>query len=97
MIGLLLATLIGCQDMTVTAYSQEQFPGATYSGEPTVPGVTAAASWNIPLATTVWIEGYGERRINDRGRLGSTGHVDILVATTREALQIGRSTRQVCH
>ena len=86
-----------CEPYTVTAYAQEDFPGATFDGTPTRGnvGVIAAGSLNLPIDTIVWIEGFGQRRIADRGRLGSR-HVDVLVQTRAEAIQIGRSTATVC-
>jgi 3D (Asp-Asp-Asp) domain-containing protein len=97
-LGLLAAaTLAQCSTMTVTMYSAEQFPGAAYTGERPIVGQTAAASWNIPTGTLVWVEGLGQRTINDRGSgLGSTGHVDIFVATTAEARAFGRQRLDVC-
>jgi 3D (Asp-Asp-Asp) domain-containing protein len=81
--------------MTVTAYSQQQFPGRGAHGQPVV-GATAAASSNIPAFTVVWIAGVGARTINDRGHLGDTGHIDVFMATTAQAVQFGSSRREVC-
>lgn len=84
-----------CRQMTVTAYSRQMFPGMGAHGRPVV-GETAAASSNIAAGAIVWIEGFGQRLINDRGVLGNTGWIDMFVETTAEAVQIGRSIRTVC-
>ena len=90
----------GCPMYTVTAYSAEQYPGRTADGTSTWEAIRtgeaiAAGSWNLPLGTTVEVEKIGTYRIADRGHLESS-HVDILTATTAEALQIGRQYRRVC-
>lgn len=86
-----------CETYTITAYSVEQYPGTTTDGTrtPGNAGVIAAGSYNLPFNTYVDIEGVGVYRIADRGHLG-VRHVDILVNTTREALNFGRQTRTVC-
>jgi 3D (Asp-Asp-Asp) domain-containing protein len=91
------ALLLQCQSYTITAYSVEQFGGYTYDGTPTRgnAGVIAAGSWNLPINTIVEVEGVGVYRIADRGHLG-TRHVDILMQSTREALNFGQQTRNVC-
>jgi 3D (Asp-Asp-Asp) domain-containing protein len=86
----------GCQTATVTAYSQQQYPGTGADTTYPVVGVTAAASTNIPLGTLVTVQGVGTYRITDRGQLGSTGWIDIFMATTREAIDFGRQRLMVC-
>ncbi len=97
--ALLAATLLvsQCESYTITSYSIAQFPGTTASGISTQgqAGVIAAGSYNLPFGTLVNIEGVGTYRIEDRGRLGAR-HIDILLQTTREALNFGRQTRVVC-
>lgn len=87
----------GCSQATITAYSVEQYPGRTADGTPTPgnAGVIAAASYNYALGSYVTVEGLGTYRVADRGHLGAN-HVDVLMQTTREALQWGRQTRTVC-
>jgi 3D (Asp-Asp-Asp) domain-containing protein len=86
-----------CSLATITAYSVEQYPGRTADGTPTPGnvGVIAAASYNYALGSYVTVEGLGTYRVADRGHLGRN-HVDVLMQTTREALQFGRQTRRVC-
>jgi 3D (Asp-Asp-Asp) domain-containing protein len=87
----------GCSSAVITAYSVEQYPGRTADGTPTPgnAGVIAAASYNYALGTIVTVEGLGTYRVADRGHLG-TNHIDVLMQTTREALQFGRQIRTVC-
>ena len=86
-----------CSQATITAYSVEQYGGATADGTrtPGSAGVIAAASTNYPLGSYVSVEGLGTYRIADRGHLGAN-HIDVLMQTTREALSFGRQTRTVC-
>lgn len=86
-----------CSRATITAYSIEQYPGRTADGTPTPgnAGVIAAASYNYALGTIITVEGLGTYRVADRGHLGAN-HVDVLMQTTREALNFGRQTRLVC-
>jgi 3D (Asp-Asp-Asp) domain-containing protein len=92
-----VAAQASCSMATITAYSVEQYPGRTADGTPTPgnAGVIAAASYNYALGTIITVEGLGTYRVADRGHLGAN-HVDVLMQTTREALQWGRQQRQVC-
>lgn len=87
----------GCSSAVITAYSVEQYPGRTVDGTPTRgnAGVIAAASYNYALGTIITVDGLGTYRVADRGRLGAN-HIDVLMQTTREAVQWGRQTRTVC-
>jgi 3D (Asp-Asp-Asp) domain-containing protein len=83
-------------DAKITAYVRTEYGPRTYDGtsiyadEP-----IAAASWNIPIDSMVWIDGYGTVRIADRGALGSRGWVDIAVWSRSEAFAL-TSTRRIC-
>lgn len=102
-LGLLVATASAvaaqdsCSQATITAYSVEQYPGRTADGTSTPgnAGVIAAGSHNYALGSMIWVEGLGSYRVADRGRLGAN-HIDVLMQTTREALNFGRQTRTVC-
>lgn len=102
-LGLLLLISSGaiaqenCATAVITAYSVEQYPGRTADGTSTQgnAGVIAAASHNYTIGSQIWVEGLGSYRVADRGRLGAN-HVDILMQTTREAINFGRQTRLVC-
>ncbi len=95
--SLQVAAQAGCSQTTITAYSVEQYPGTTTDGTrtPGNAGVIAAASYNYALGAFITVEGLGTYRVADRGHLGAN-HVDVLMQTTREALQFGRQTRTVC-
>lgn len=102
MIEALFAVALQCQTFTITAYSVEQFPGRTYSGLSTQgqAGVIAAegrpGSHHFAIGTWIDIDGVGVYRVEDRGGGLIGRHVDILMATTREALNFGRQQRTVC-
>jgi 3D (Asp-Asp-Asp) domain-containing protein len=91
----------GCESYTITAYAASEYPGVTADGSTTTWGALnrgeqiAAASYNLPFDASVWVEGLGAARVADRGRLGPR-HIDWLVPTRGEALEIGRSVRTVC-
>jgi len=61
----------------------------TASGERATAGVTVAASSSIPFGTRVWIEGYGERIVQDRGGAIGVNRLDVYVNTHQEALDHG--------
>ncbi len=69
-------------------------PNITASGELVVPGETAAGGPGM-MGKLVWVEGYGMRRINDRGAAIGNGDIDLAVWCRDEALQIGRSKARV--
>lgn len=105
MIEALLAaaiTLQTCATFTITAYSVEMFPGRTYSGLSTQgqAGVIAAEgrpnSHHFAIGTWIDIDGVGVYRVEDRGGGLIGRHVDILVQSTREALNFGGQSRMVC-
>jgi 3D (Asp-Asp-Asp) domain-containing protein len=93
----------GCATYTVTAYAAEDLPGQMRNGQLTGPnvgtaiavGVNATGAPLIPIGTTIWVEGYGQRVIMDTG-LGGAGWLDILMRTHRETIQHGRQRLQVC-
>jgi 3D (Asp-Asp-Asp) domain-containing protein len=85
-----------CRDMRLTGYVRTEFSARTFDGtsiytdEPIV-----AASWDIPLGAYVSIDGLGVYRVADRGRLGSSGWIDVAVWTRSEAYAL-TGWRQVC-
>ncbi len=68
-------------------------PSITASGRKVQPGITIAAGPDLPFGTWIWIEGYGWRRVDDRGSKVVNGKIDIAFATRKEAFEFGR--RQV--
>ena len=69
--------------------------GITASGVHAQAGVTIAASGSIPFGTRIWIEGYGERVVQDRGGAIGTNRIDIYVNTHSEALRQGTRTVRI--
>ncbi len=64
--------------------------GVTASGKKTEIGVTAAADWSVlPKGSKVYIEGIGWREIQDVGGGVDGKHIDVLVKTHKEALNLG--------
>ena len=59
-------------------------------------GVTVAVDPKvIPLGTKIYIEGLGERIAQDTGGAIKGNKLDVFVATTAEAYQLGRQNRKV--
>lgn len=93
--------------LRITGYAVTDFPGRTFDGTSTRTAIAtgahiAAASWNIPIGTLVRIAGLDfTYRIADRGALGSTGWIDVLVKDRATAYQIetwiGGSHAPVCY
>lgn len=60
--------------------------GITASGEPAVEGVTVAMYKNIPFGTRIYIDGIGERIVQDRGV--GPGKVDVAFDTDKECYAV---------
>ena len=52
--------------------------GITYSGTQATVGRTCGASFKWPIGTEFYIDGIGYRTVEDRGRLTSDYHLDVL-------------------
>lgn len=65
-------------------------PYVTASGRKTTPGITIAAAKRIPFGTWVWLEGFGWRRVDDRGKKITKGRIDICFHTRKEAIEWGK-------
>ena len=82
-------------EYTIVAYCAEQYPhicggNPTASGEPVTPGVTIAADPDVlPLGTRVYIEGIGERVVQDTGGAIRGHKIDLAVESHREAVEFG--------
>jgi 3D (Asp-Asp-Asp) domain-containing protein len=80
----------------ITAYVRTDYSPWTYDGTSVYTDEPiAAASWNIPLQSKVWVEDVGTFRVADRGALGSTGWVDIAVWDRATAYRL-TSSRRIC-
>lgn len=65
----------------------------TASGAAAQEGVTIAADWDVlPPGTVVFIDGLGERVVQDRGGAIKGNAVDIYFEDHNEALIFGRQT-----
>ena len=69
--------------------------GITASCVKAVEGVTVAMDKSIPFGTKIYIDGVGERIVQDRGGAIKGNKIDLYFDTHQEALSFGRQTRQV--
>lgn len=79
---------------TVTAYCAcdiccGKSDGITASGAMVTPYRTVAADPAIAYGTTVWIEGLGERVVEDRGSAIRGKHLDVYMDSHQDALDFG--------
>ena len=66
--------------------------GITASGAKAVEGVTVAMNKSVPFGTKVYIEGVGERIVQDRGGAIKGNNIDIFFDNHSDALKFGRRT-----
>ena len=69
--------------------------GITASGVKAVEGVTVATDKSIPFGTKVYIDGVGERIVQDRGGAIKGNKIDLYFDSHEKALEFGRQTREV--
>ena len=69
--------------------------GITASGVKATEGVTIATDKSIPFGTKVYIDGVGERIVQDRGGAIKGNRIDLYFDSHQEALNFGRQTKQV--
>ncbi len=74
----------------VAGMCYEGDPNVTASGEPPVPGETAAAGRSIPFGSMAYVAGRGWYRVNDRGSMIGDDNLDLVMASQTEALKFGR-------
>ncbi len=98
--------LIYTKIMKVTGYAPldpKAIKGMCYSGDPKItasgrkvqPGITVAASKNIPFGTLVFIPSLGWRIVEDRGGRIKGNRIDVCFATKKEALDWGLQEHEV--
>lgn len=86
---------------TITAYCGcydccGKTDGITASGVKAEQGVTIAADTNVlPFGTKVYIDGVGERIVQDRGGAIKGNRLDLYFSDHQSALNFGRQTRKV--
>ena len=78
---------------TVTAYTHTGSP--TAAGTMPKAGRTVAGPRWIPLGTKVWIEGVGERIVEDRTHIRFNGRYDVFLDSEAECLEWGIQQRVV--
>lgn len=70
--------------------------GITATGVRAREGVTVAADTRkLPFGTKIYIDGVGERIVQDRGGAIKGNRIDVYFDTHQEALNFGRQTKQV--
>jgi 3D (Asp-Asp-Asp) domain-containing protein len=69
--------------------------GITASSVKAVEGVTVAMDKSIPFGTKIYIDGVGERIVQDRGGAITGNRIDLYFNEHQSALNFGRQTKQV--
>lgn len=69
--------------------------GITASGEKAIEGITVAMDKSMPFGTKIYIDGVGERIVQDRGGAIKCNRIDLYFDSHQEALNFGRQTKQV--
>ena len=69
--------------------------GITASGEKAIEGITVAMDKSIPFGTKIYIDGVGERIVQDRGGAIKGNKIDLYFDSHQEALNFGRQTKEV--
>ena len=85
---------------TITAYCPcvkccGKTDGITASGVKAIEGVTVATDKSIPFGTKIYIDGVGERIVQDRGGAIKGNRIDLYFGDHQSALNFGRQTKQV--
>ena len=69
--------------------------GITASGAKAVEGVTVAMDKSMSFGTKIYIDGIGERIVQDRGGAIKGNRIDLYFDSHQEALNFGRQTKEV--
>ncbi len=69
--------------------------GITASGVKAVQGVTVATDKSIPFGTRIYIDGVGERIVQDRGSAINGNRIDLYFDSHQEALNFGVQIKEV--
>ena len=85
---------------TITAYCPcvkccGKSDGITASGEKAVEGITVAMDKSMPFGTKIYIDGVGERIVQDRGGAIKGNKIDLYFDSHEEALEWGRQEKEV--
>ena len=90
----------GKRKYTITAYCHcskccEKTDGITASGVKATEGVTVAMDKSIPFGTKIYIDGVGERIVQDRGGAIKGNRIDLYFENHNDAMNFGRQTKEV--
>ena len=69
--------------------------GITASGDKATEGVTVAMDKSMPFGTKIYIDGVGERIVQDRGGAIKGNRIDLYFDSHQDAMNFGRQTKQV--
>jgi 3D (Asp-Asp-Asp) domain-containing protein len=69
--------------------------GITASGEKAVQGITVAMDKTKPFGTKIYIDGVGERIVQDRGGAIKGNRIDLYFNDHQSALEFGRQLKEV--
>ena len=88
------------EEYVITAYCHcskccGKSDGITASGDKAVEGITVAMDKSIPFGTKIYIDGVGERIVQDRGGAITGNRIDLYFDSHQDALNFGRQTKQV--
>lgn len=88
------------EEYVITAYCHcvkccGKSDGITASGVKAIEGITIATDKSIPFGTKVYIDGVGERIVQDRGGAIKGNRIDLYFDSHQEALNFGRQTKKV--
>lgn len=88
------------EEYVITAYCHcvkccGKADGITASGVKATEGVTVAMDKSMPFGTKIYIDGIGERIVQDRGGAIKGNRIDLYFNNHQEALNFGRKTKQV--
>lgn len=88
------------EEYVITAYCHcvkccGKSDGITASGVKAIEGITVAMDKSMPFGTKIYIDGIGERIVQDRGGAIKNNRIDLYFDSHQEALNFGRQTKQV--
>lgn len=82
--------------LTITAYSAADHPPVGATGQPVLPGITAAVSRDLEHLMHSWVEVGGKPVwINDRTHRRFTRRIDLAVDSRETALEWGKRKMEV--
>ena len=88
------------EEYVITAYCHcvkccGKSDGITASGVKAIEGITVAMDKSMAFGTKIYIDGIGERIVQDRGGAIKGNRIDLYFDSHQEALNFGRQTKEV--